>query len=113
MNIYLTEHPYPCHLDEEENSDVDNADEDDWDQELEYSREHGVPVQGHYFLGPVEGQSLCRLFPVIFFRAILVKLKQCNAMTDSQRKPNLNLGKVQIIFLKHVTVRMDPPPLQN
>ena len=37
---------HPSHLDEKENSDVDNADEDDWDHELEQSRENGVPGQG-------------------------------------------------------------------
>ena len=57
---YLTEHPHPgqsdpCHLDEEENSDVDNTDEDDRDQELEYSGEDGVPVHGQSLWGSFPG----------------------------------------------------------
>ena len=43
---------HPSHLDEEENSDVDNADEDDWDHKLEHSRENGVPGQGEVFWDP-------------------------------------------------------------
>ena len=48
---------HPSHLDEEENSDVDNTDEDDWDHKLEHSRENGVPVQNLCLSGKRPGKK--------------------------------------------------------
>ena len=47
-----------------------------------------------------------------FFQGYIGKVEaMTDSKEDSQRKPNLNLGKVQIKNMKHVTVQADSPPL--